>query len=798
MADHTSPEPESLSFTPMFRPQTEGQRSSHDLYQQGSMNGLGQFEVPCEATNGTGSSMNGIDQSANAAYWGNTSPVSSMGLNRNKTQAGVYETDWSSHCHQQEASESYEITGRQQQKLDSFSEAFCSRSTYRMLGGGEQSSFNNSTPPSHNLSFPLVLSPPPTPLPAPSFSPPKRPQHLLPGQILSQSQIQTQIDGSLQFFPSLPSPSTGRYNHPIWLQLQADDNNGLDLTQHLPQDSNSSMVYAEHGGPHLKQINSLQKDCSLQMSLNPSLVQHHLPQSCLQQELGHEPGTSEDHTTWPQFGQSSHSFGPSLHQSSLHVQGSGSGEGTRFSNGLNFGSGSSDKSLGSSSTKNVPSSVYTGVPFSSVIQMSKELMENWEETTPHYTPPPMLNPTRSGTGLFCNLLSSLAVENRALWTDERKDDDSQRFINIGPEFQAELPDLITGREPEVCPEEPVREEMLWKPWAELEENDTLLQHVENLLDLSASSVLPGGGANLELALHSLSHCQGNILAALEMLLFENSPPSENYHYSGMDMWTLSEQKLFHKAFTIYGKDFSFIHKMVRTKQVSQCIEFYYNSKRLSEKQNKQREREKESLEEERIAAIISQVTPATKMMVNQASIDRLIPTPPLPTNFPCKQCGKMFYKIKSRNAHMKIHRQQQEDWRDKLQIHPNHHHNLNLTRALTHPNQQILTPSHHQNHILTQSLIQNLVQSQTQLAFLQSTKTQSTCPAGSTSCMAPTQNPQIVSKAPPLPLHTGHQQTWGSLHSVDTGGLFYNRGSMVNGLHLSIQDSVSKPWADTQ
>ncbi|XP_052458437.1 uncharacterized protein LOC128017206 isoform X2 [Carassius gibelio] len=798
MADHTSPEPESLSFTPMFRPQTEGQRSSHDLYQQGSMSGLGQFEVPCEATNGTGSSMNGIDQSANAAYWGNTSPVSSMGLNRNKTQAGVYETDWSSHCHQQEASESYEITGRQQQKLDSFSEAFCSRSTYRMLGGGEQSSFNNSTPPSHNLSFPLVLSPPPTPLPAPSFSPPKRPQHLLPGQILSQSQIQTQIDGSLQFFPSLPSPSTGRFNHPIWLQLQADDNNGLDLTQHLPQDSNSSMVYSEHGGPHLKQINSLQKDCSLQMSLNPSLVQHHHPQSCLQQELGHEPGTSEDHTTWPQFGQSSHSFGPSLHQSSLHVQGSGSGEGTRFGNGLNFGSGSSDKSLGSSSTKNVPSSVYTGVPFSSVIQMSKELMENWEETTPHYTPPPMLNPTRSGTGLFCNLLSSLAVENRALWTDERKDDDSQRFINIGPEFQAELPDLITGRDPEVCPEEPVREEMLWKPWAELEENDTLLQHVENLLDLSASSVLPGGGANLELALHSLSHCQGNILAALEMLLFENSPPSENYHYSGMDMWTLSEQKLFHKAFTIYGKDFSFIHKMVRTKQVSQCIEFYYNSKRLSEKQNKQREREKESLEDERIAAIISQVTPATKMMVNQASIDRLIPTPPLPTNFPCKQCGKMFYKIKSRNAHMKIHRQQQEDWRDKLQIHPNHHHNLNLTRALTHPNQQILTPSHHQNHILTQSLIQNLVQSQTQLAFLQSTKTQSTCPAGSTSCMAPTQNSQIVSKAPPLPLHTGHQQTWGSLHSVDTGGLFYNRGSMVNGLHLSIQDSVSKPWADTQ
>lgn len=777
MADHTSPEPESLSFAPMFRPQTEGQRSSHDLYQQSSMSGLGPFQVPCEATDGTGSALNGIDQSGSAVYWGSMSPVSSMGPNRIKAQAGVYETDWSSHCHQQEAADCYETSGRQQQKLDSFSEAFCSRNTSRMQGGGEQSGFNNSTPPSHSLSFPLVLSPPPTPLPPQSFSPPKRPQHFLPGQILSQSQT----DGSLQFFPSLPSPSTSRYNHPIWLQLQADGNESLDLTQHLQQDSNSSLVYSEHGSPHLKQINSLQKDCSMQMSLNPALAQHHHPQSCVQQHLGHEPGTSEDHMTWPQMGQSSHSYGPSLHHSSLHVQGS-EPEGSRFSFGQNFSPGSSDKHQGSSSTQNVPSSVYTGVPFNSVIQLSREFMESWEGTVSHYTPPPMLNPTRSGTGLFCNLLSSLAVENRALWTDERKEDDSQRCINIGPDFQAELPDLIVGREHEECPEEAVREELLWKPWAELEENDTLLQHVENLLDLSASSVLPGGGANLELALHSLSRCKGNILAALEMLLFKDSPPSENYHYSGTDIWTLSEQKLFHKAFAIYGKDFSFVHKMVRTKQVSQCIEFYYNSKRLSEKQRKQMEREKESLEEERLAAVINQVFPAPKMLVTQASIERLIHTPPLPTSFPCKQCGKMFYKIKSRNAHMKIHRQQQEDWREKLQIHPN---------------QQILNQTHHQNHILTQSLIQNLVQTQTQLAFLQSTKTQSTCPTSSASCMTPTQNPQIVPKASPLTLHTG-QQTWSSLHSVETGGLFYNRGSMVNGLHLSIQDNASKPWTDTQ
>ncbi|MGH0177159.1 UNVERIFIED_CONTAM: hypothetical protein FKN15_074636 [Acipenser sinensis] len=35
--------------------------------------------------------------------------------------------------------------------------------------------------------------------------------------------------------------------------------------------------------------------------------------------------------------------------------------------------------------------------------------------------------------------------------------------------------------------------------------------------------------------------------------------------------------------------------------------------------------------------------------------------------FPCKECGKVFFKIKSRNAHMKTHRQQEEQERKKQQ-----------------------------------------------------------------------------------------------------------------------------------
>ncbi|KAA0723071.1 Transcriptional-regulating factor 1 [Triplophysa tibetana] len=274
-------------------------------------------------------------------------------------------------------------------------------------------------PPSNVMSFPLVLSPPPTPLPPHSFSPPKRPGHCVPGQILSQSQMQTQIDGALQFFP-LSSPSTSRFNHPIWLQLPSEDTESVDLIQSLSQDSNPSLVYSEHAEPPLKQ-QSQQKSTDGLLSFNPALAQHLHPQSCVQLQLGHEPLISEDHMSWSQ---------------------------------------------------NVPIAVYTGAPFNSVIQLGRELMETWEGIVSHYTPPPMLNPTRSGTGLFYNLLPPFAVENRALWNDERKDNVSHRSINIGLDFQAELPDLLE----EIWPEEPVKEELLWKPWEELEQSDNVLQH----------------------------------------------------------------------------------------------------------------------------------------------------------------------------------------------------------------------------------------------------------------------------------------------------------------------------------
>ncbi|KFV03038.1 hypothetical protein N339_12376, partial [Pterocles gutturalis] len=61
--------------------------------------------------------------------------------------------------------------------------------------------------------------------------------------------------------------------------------------------------------------------------------------------------------------------------------------------------------------------------------------------------------------------------------------------------------------------------------------------VTELLNMACSSVMPGGGTNLELALHCLHEARGNVLEALEMLLFgrpekSESHPLANYRYAG--------------------------------------------------------------------------------------------------------------------------------------------------------------------------------------------------------------------------------------------------------------------------
>ncbi|GAB0201900.1 zinc finger protein 541 [Grus japonensis] len=187
-----------------------------------------------------------------------------------------------------------------------------------------------------------------------------------------------------------------------------------------------------------------------------------------------------------------------------------------------------------------------------------------------YTPPPMLSPVREGSGLYFSTLCSPsasgdpsqlfgAVLGRMdkdfgfCLTKDNANISVQPHINVGSRFQAERFDFLSV---------------------------FFALAVTELLNVACSSVMPGGGTNLELALHCLHEARGNVLEALEMLLFgapqkSESHPLANYHYAGSDSWTPLEKQLFKKAFCLHKKDFYLIQKKIQTKSVSQCVEYYY-------------------------------------------------------------------------------------------------------------------------------------------------------------------------------------------------------------------------------
>ncbi|XP_062996299.1 zinc finger protein 541 [Elgaria multicarinata webbii] len=325
-----------------------------------------------------------------------------------------------------------------------------------------------------------------------------------------------------------------------------------------------------------------------------------------------------------------------------------------------------------------------------------------------YTPPPMLSPIREGSGLYFNTLcsSSTNTASTKMYTSVLDGMDGallfslvkdttkisiEPHINIGSRFQAEIPDLQDRSSIENY-EHPAS--LVWKPWGDIATNKETQKRVTNLLKLACSSAMPGGGTNLELAVHCLHEAQGNILEALEMLLLQGpqkSPghPLTNYHYSGSHLWTPAEKQLFKKAFGLHKKDFYLIHSKIPTKTVSQCVEYYYSWKKILkfdcsraqmvEKKSK-REQDEVEMDEEKIPCspkkrhfyLPKQENKLKPRNYKKAAQSTFSPTStqkePLdrPRNtgsqgvFPCKECARVFDKIKSRNAHMKRHRLQEQ------------------------------------------------------------------------------------------------------------------------------------------
>ncbi|XP_029470725.1 transcriptional-regulating factor 1-like [Rhinatrema bivittatum] len=315
-------------------------------------------------------------------------------------------------------------------------------------------------------------------------------------------------------------------------------------------------------------------------------------------------------------------------------------------------------------------SYYTGVPFQSCLRSTRF----WDDSpgmVRRYTPQPMLDPLRKGSGLFSNLVHGSGTDcaqqpplQLTDVTDYTQDKDSPSplavltpQINVGADFQVALPEL---QDFALARADPPQAELAWRPSEELQQDPGTQCKVESLLNMACSSAFPGGGTNQELALHCLFEANGDTLAALELLLLKmpsrpRSHPLADYHYTGSDIWLPQEHHLFNKAFSMYKKDFYKIQQMVQSKKLRQCVEYYYLYKKELKLARKQNGSYKDK-------GLVSQEQRLSCLQTSDLQLgDRLgaACTASTSRSFPCKQCGKVFYKIKSRNAHMKIHRPQE-------------------------------------------------------------------------------------------------------------------------------------------
>uniref|UniRef100_A0A8C2ILC7 ELM2 and Myb/SANT-like domain containing 1b n=1 Tax=Cyprinus carpio TaxID=7962 RepID=A0A8C2ILC7_CYPCA len=375
--------------------------------------------------------------------------------------------------------------------------------------------------------------------------------------------------------------------------------------------------------------------------------------------------------------------------------------------------------------------VYSTItPYQSHLRSPVRLMDN-PLNMPPYTPPPILSPVREGSGLyfstFLSATAAAAANNQGLpppatpksatrsllrsnssditppvlsAMSEATPVSIEPRINIGLWYQAEVPEL---RERSTAQHDLHKAELLWALLPDLEVasfelnlHDRMFNSM-SFLDLLA---LCGGGTNQELAMHCLYECKGDVMGALTLLLlktpiFPKAHPLADYHYSGSDSWTPEERRLFNKGISAYKKDFFMVQKLVSSKTVAQCVEFYYTYKKqvkigrngtllYGEAEPPETKPTTEEEVDNKAAAILvlrsqedSTRDPST---LGAGHHPPPPPPPPQPTSkprsdttgrkstgntgkgqtnqegeFPCKKCGRIFFKVKSRSAHMKSH-----------------------------------------------------------------------------------------------------------------------------------------------
>ncbi|KAG6455454.1 hypothetical protein O3G_MSEX009219 [Manduca sexta] len=252
----------------------------------------------------------------------------------------------------------------------------------------------------------------------------------------------------------------------------------------------------------------------------------------------------------------------------------------------------------------------------------------------HYTPHPILPPERDGSGLFTELSAGQSSSESDVLSQLEEPRLPQ--INIGPDYQADLPELCNDR----VDLHRAPEQLLWDPGI----NDALDDNeVRMFMELAMCAAMPVGGHTREFALQTLGECGGDIRAATLRLM--SRPPAPTQYES---RWTPDEVEAFLAGLGHYDKDFYRISQLVRTKDSKQCIQFYYFWKKVT-KDYKTLYLRSWSMEQQ--ASHGSVLVPTQSAASCTSS-----PTSYESEEFPCKICGKVFNKVKSRSAHMKSHR----------------------------------------------------------------------------------------------------------------------------------------------
>ncbi|XP_052041379.1 mitotic deacetylase-associated SANT domain protein isoform X2 [Apodemus sylvaticus] len=372
--------------------------------------------------------------------------------------------------------------------------------------------------------------------------------------------------------------------------------------------------------------------------------------------------------------------------------------------------------------------VYSNItPYQSHLRSPVRLADHPSERSfelPPYTPPPILSPVREGSGLYFNAIIStssipapppitpksahrtLLRSNSSEVTPpvlsvmgEATPVSIEPRINVGTRFQAEIPMM---RDRALAALDPHKADLVWQPWEHLESSWEKQRQVDDLLTAACSSIFPGAGTNQELALHYLHESRGDILEALSKLLLKkplrpHNHPLATYHYTGSDQWKMAERKLFNKGIAIYKKDFFLVQKLIQTKTVAQCVEFYYTYKKqvkigrngtltfgdldTGDEKSGQEEVEVDVKANEVLilrshepnAPGSAGVQTSEKPREGPGKSRRALPftekkkkpeafnkTQNQENTFPCKKCGRVFYKVKSRSAHMKSHAEQEK------------------------------------------------------------------------------------------------------------------------------------------